>query len=129
MLVSCDIQCQKPKQRTKTIFDYKNADIEGLKNYIIGFDFNTTVFSHPIELQAELYSDILTNAFSLFVPFKTFQVREDDQPWASSYTRLLLRKKNRNYRFYKKYNSQYNFLLNQENTNPEILTKYLNKKK
>ena len=55
-------------------------------------------------------------------------MREDDQPWSSSYTRLLLRKKNRNYRFYKKYNSQYNFLLNQENTNPEILTKYLDKK-
>ena len=78
------------------------------------------MFSHPIELQAELYSNILTDAFSVFVPCKTFQIRPEDQPWANSYTRLLLRKKNRNYRLYKKYNSQYNHLLNQENQNTDI---------
>ena len=86
------------------------------------------MFSHPTELQADLYTNVLTNAFSLFVPCKTFQIRPDDQPWANSYTRLLLRKKNRNYRFYKKYNSQYNFLLSQQNIDHEILTKYENKK-
>ena len=40
----------------------------------------------------------------------------------------MLRKKNRNYRFYKKINSEYTHLLNQENTNPNVLTKYLEKK-
>ena len=55
--------------------------------------------------------------------------RVKQSPWSNTYTRLLLRKKNRNYQIYKKINSDYNSLLNNVNTPPEILTKYLNKKK
>ena len=114
VLVSYSINSKNQKSKTKIIYDYKNADIDGLIDYITGFDFYTAVFSQPVEFQAELYSNVLTDAFLLFVPSKTLQIRQDDQPWANTYTRLLLRKKNRNYRFYKKYNSQYNFLLSQE---------------
>ena len=35
---------------------------------------------------------------------------------------------NRKYRFYKKYNSQYNFLLSQGNTSIDVLTKYHERK-
>ena len=105
VLVSYNINSQKQKSKTKIIHDYKNADIDGLIDYITGFDFNTAVFSQPVEMQAELYSNVLTDAFSLFVLCKTLQIRQDDQPWTKSYTRLLLRRKNRNYRFYKKYNT------------------------
>ena len=55
-------------------------------------------------------------------------IRTNDQPWSNvSYTRLLLRKKNRNYQFYKKINNTYISLLNQ-NASQEIITKYLHKK-
>ena len=54
-------------------------------------------------------------------------IRVNDQPWSNSYTRLLLRKKNRNYQFYKKANNIYNNLLRQQAC-PEILTKHLNKR-
>ena len=52
--------------------------------------------------------------------------RPCDQPWSN--TRLLLRKKNRNYSLYKKINSDYISLTNQANTSPEIITRYLTKK-
>ena len=86
------------------------------------------MFNHPIELQTELYSNVLTDAFAKFVPCKTVKIRTEDQPWANNYTRLLLRKKNRNYKFFKRCNSEYNNLLCNEDTPQEILTKYLGRK-
>ena len=49
--------------------------------------------------------------------------------WCNTYTRLLLRKKNRNYQLFKKYNCDYQNVLNQDNPRPEIVTRLLNKKK
>ena len=86
------------------------------------------VFSHPIEVQTSLFQDILIDAFSKFIPCKTYQIRPNDQPWSNTYTRLLLRKKNRNYCLYKKINSDYNNLLNKKDTVPDILTRCLAKR-
>ena len=87
------------------------------------------MFSHPTVIQAEIFDKILIDAFSQFVPCKTVIIRPNDQPWSNTYTRLLLRKKNRNYLIYKKINDYYNCLLNKTNTSPEILTRYLAKTK
>ena len=94
--MSYNISIEKQKPRSKIIYDYKNTDVKGLIKRITEFDFNTSVFDHPIELQTELYSNVLTDAFAKFVPCKTVKIRTEDQPWANNYTRLLLRKKNRN---------------------------------
>ena len=128
ILASFKLEMQKPKARTKTVYDYRNADVSGLINHIKHFDFNTAVFSQPTEVQSDLYDKILINAFSQFVPCKTVTIRPNDQPWSNTYTRLLLRKKNRNYLIYKKINNDYNYLSNQTNISPEILTRYLAKK-
>ena len=106
-MVSYNIDWQKPKSKIKTIYEYKNADVNGLINYIKHFDFKTAVFHHPKTEQAQLYSKVLTDAFSLFFPCKTVTIRSNDQPWTNTYTRMLIRKKNRHYRFYKKVNSEY----------------------
>ena len=45
ILASYKLNLQKVKARTKTVYDYKNADIIGLRNHIKQYDFNTTVFS------------------------------------------------------------------------------------
>ena len=128
ILASFKLEMQKPKARTKKVYDYRNADITGLIDHIKHFDFNTAVFNHPNQVQAELYDKILIDAFSQFIPCKTVTIRPNDQPWSNTYTRLLLRKKNRNYLIYKKINTDYNYLSNQANTSPEILTRYLAKK-
>ena len=128
VLASLRLNLQKQKAKTKTIYDYKNADVMGLINHIKSFDFDLEVFSLPTVLQAEKFDKILIEAFARFVPCKTVTIRTNDQPWSNSYTRLLLRKKNRNYLIYKKINSDYNLLLNNNNTSPEILTRTLLKK-
>ena len=48
--------------------------------------------------------------------------------WCNSYTRLLLRKKNRNYHLFKKANCDYQNILNQTNPRHEIVTRLLNKR-
>ena len=86
------------------------------------------MFQKPIINQAELYTKVLIDAFSQFIPCKIVPIRVNDQPWSNSYTRLLLRKKNRNYQLYKKANNKYKNLLEQQNVSQEIMTKYFNKK-
>ena len=83
VLVSYNILSQKQKTKTKTIYDYKNADVTGLINYIKYFDFESAVFSHPTVAQAELYSKVLIDAFALFVPCKTVIIRPNDHVFAS----------------------------------------------
>ena len=86
------------------------------------------VFSHPVDRQTDIYSDVLKQAFAKYVPVKTITIRPSDAPWCNSYTRLLLRKKNRNYQIYKKYETDYKNILNSNNHRPEIVTRLLNKK-
>ena len=102
--------------------------MEGLTKYIKDFDFENIVFSQPINNQTEMYSEVLKQAFAKFVPIKTITIRPSDAPWCNSYTRLLLRKKNRNYQIYKKYEKDYKNILNSNNPRPEIVTRFLNKR-
>ena len=74
IVASYNIELNRPKTNSKTVYDYANTDVVGLVNFIKSFNFDTTVFSHPIEFQAELYSKILIDAFNQFVPTKTVTV-------------------------------------------------------
>ena len=82
----------------KSVFDFSNIDEIGLRNFIKSFDFDTHVFSKPVQQQAEAISNILISAQKQFIPVKEITIKATDQPWVNSYTRLLMRKKNRNYR-------------------------------
>ena len=128
VLVSFNTKSQKQSIKTKKVYDYNNADIEGLIKHIKTFDFESVVFSQEISAQANIYSEILKQTFDMFVPVKTIAIRPNDAPWCNSYTRLLLRKKNRNYQIYKKYELEYKKVLNSNNLAPEIVTRYLNKR-
>ena len=96
--------------------------------YIKDFDFERAVFTHPTVNQADIYSDVLKNAFATFVPCKTVVIRPTDMAWCNSYTRLLLRKKNKNDQLFKKQNCDYQNLLKEPNPRPEIVTRLLNRK-
>ena len=42
----------------KSVFDFSNIDEIGLRNFIKSFDFDTHVFSKPVQQQAEAISNI-----------------------------------------------------------------------
>ena len=68
LCLSLEQKTKKPTQTT--IFDYKNADLEGLSSFIKGYDFEKHVFGLPVENQAKKYSQILISSFDQFVPKK-----------------------------------------------------------
>ena len=128
VILCMDIKREQLPSHSKTIFDYKNADVEGLISYIKNTNFDQLVFSNDVLQQTEIYSKILVTAFNKFVPTITFSVKPTSPPWCNSYTRLLLRKKNRNYGLFKKASRILgNTVLNNPN-NEELITKLINRK-
>ena len=107
-IVCLNTKSTNSKSKSKVIYDYKNADEAGLIDYIKNYDFENTLFNQPTTKQAEIFTNILQDAFAKFVPSKTVLIRPSDQSWCNRHTRLLLRKKNRNYYFYKKCELDYN---------------------
>ena len=85
------------------------------------------MFSKPVLQQAEAMTCILEAAQKQFVPIKTITINPRDQPWVNSYTRLLMRKKNRNYRIFKKVNSQLFSVLNKQGVSEELVTRLKDK--
>ena len=79
------------------IYDYKNVDLEGLINHIKNFNFDFNVFCHPKLYQVNHYTEVLQDAFSIFVPTKTVIIHPKDEPWTNSFKKLLLRKKKSNF--------------------------------
>ena len=120
---------EKLKPVTKIVFDYKNIDEAALLQYIKNVNYDVQVLSKPVTQQAEAITEVLTEAFRLFVPCKTVVIRPSDQPWVNSYTRLLLRKKNRNYQFYKKVNSHYLNACKHNDISSLIVTRFGAKRK
>ena len=57
-LVCFNTKSKKPKQKSKIIYDYKNADVEGLIKYIKEYDFHNTVFNQPTVGQTGIYTQI-----------------------------------------------------------------------
>ena len=113
----------------KSVFDFKRIDEIGLRNFIKNYDFESKVFSKPVLQQAEAMTCILEAAQRQFVPIKTITINPRDQPWVNSYTRLLMRKKNRNYRIFKKINSQLFSVMNKQGVSEELVTRLKDKKK
>ena len=66
-------------------------------------------------VSCSLYTNILKEAFAKFVPWKIVGIRPTDMAWCNAYTRLLQRKKNRNYHIFKKCSCDYPNALNEHN--------------
>ena len=97
--VFVSFHCVQAKENIikKCVYDYSNIDEIGLRDFIKKYDFQTKVFDLPIIQQAHAMTNILNAAQNKYVPVKTIVIKPNDQPWVNSYTRLLMRKKNRNY--------------------------------
>ena len=127
-LVSFHSTRQKEKPRTRTIYEYNKLNEEALIKYIKGFDFETNVFSYPLTEQPKRMTNILTGVFQQFVSSKEVEIRPNAPAWTNSYTRLLQRRKNRNYTLYKKANAKYLKAQANVSVSTEILTTLFNKK-
>ena len=128
IFVSFHSKMSKEKVISKDVFDYKNIDEIGLRNYIKAIYFQSSVFTQPIKEQANEMTKILQSALKKFVPIKKIIIKPSDQPWVNSYTRLLMRKKNRNYHLYKKIRFEYLNSKNIHGVTQETITRLKEKK-
>ena len=127
-LVSFHCTRTKAHTRTKTVYDYDKLNELELIKYIKNYDFQTNIFTKPLSEQPQLFTDVLTHAFSMFVPSKQVTIRPNVPAWTNSYTRLLQRKKNRNYTIYKAATSAYSTALSDPHCPAHTLTSLFNKK-
>ena len=79
VIVSLNTKSTKIKQNSRIIYDYQNADQDGLIKCIKEFDFENIVFNLPVFNQTEMFTQILQDAFAKFVPSKTVFIRNTDQ--------------------------------------------------
>ena len=128
--VFVSFHCVQAKENIikKCVYDYSNIDEIGLRDFIKKYDFQTKVFDLPIIQQAHAMTNILNAAQNKYVPVKTIVIKPNDQPWVNSCTRLLMRKKNRNYHIFKKVNSAFMSLLNKNSPSEELVTRLREKK-
>ena len=70
--------------------------------HIKNIDFNHLVFSKPLIQQAEIFTNLLIETRSKFIPSTIIYIRLTDEPWTNTYTVLLLRKRTKNYQLFKK---------------------------
>jgi hypothetical protein len=126
IFVSLDIKREKKKPTTQIVYDYKNANVEELLSFIKNYNFEQ-ILSSPIQNQAQQYSDVIISAFDQFIPKKTIIIRSSAPPWSNTYTRLLIRKKNRNYNFFRRTVKVLEKAKNENDTH-ETITKLTNKK-
>jgi len=59
VIASFKFQTEPPKSKTKTIYEYENAEIDRLVHLIKSFDFNQMVFSMPVKKKARMFTHIL----------------------------------------------------------------------
>ena len=83
------------------LHDYDNTDTKGLREHLKNIDWQKNIYDLNAIDQPAAMSRILIDALDKFVPIKSYTARSQDQPWATAHTRLLLRKKNRNYKIFR----------------------------
>ena len=123
ILLCLNLKLKLKKPTKKTILDYNNLDLDGLKSYLKDFDFHGNVFNLPVEEQADKFTNILKDCIKTFIPTKQITILPQSIPWCNTYTRLLLRKKNRNYKLFKTVAEKYKTISQNNTTSAEILTK------
>ena len=128
VLLCLNVKLKTRKPTKKTILVYKDIDQESLKNHINNIDFENTVFNLPVHEQADKFTDILKESIKMFVPRKEITVKPNTIPWCNTYTRLLLRKKNRNYKLYRAISEKYKRKTQERDCPQEVITQLLNKK-
>ena len=128
VLLCLNVKQKVRKPAKKTIHIYKDIDQERLLDHIRSIDFQSTVFNLPVGEQADKFTDILKSCIKEFVPTKQITVKPNTIPWCNTYTRLLLRKKNRNYKLYRAISEKYKRKTQENNCPQEVITQLLIKK-
>ena len=86
---------RKKKAYTRTMWDYKNADLKTFRKDISLFNWDTLFNGNDVDTAAELWTDKVLDLAKKSVPNKSVTIRPNDKPWYSNTLRKLCRQKDR----------------------------------
>ena len=83
------------KCHTRKIYNYNQADFDGLQNYIQIFNWDNIFANNDVNTIAELMVKTISNCIDEFIPHKLVTIRQNDTSWMNGNIRTLMRKRNR----------------------------------
>lgn len=92
-MISFNIDCHYLKNKSQNslfVFDYANADYEGLCDFLMDFDFSCCLLSNEIEHVWFILKDVILTSINLFVP--RVKIKYRNQPkWFNSEIRHTMK--------------------------------------
>ena len=104
-VIFCTISITFPNDKAfrRTVWDYKRGNFDVLNETLshapwgTGFDLYDT-----IEEYVDYWTKLFIDTAKEFIPCKDVLIRPKDKPWVTAHTKLLIRKRNRAWKKYKK---------------------------
>lgn len=95
--IVCDIRFKKNNFMAEEItsYDFKNANISGLSDYLDGIDWYLVFTDNDININVEKFYEIVYIGFDIFVPKRIFKKRGNYPPWFTDELISLRNKKNK----------------------------------
>ena len=86
------MQCPPPPH-PRTVWHYGRANGNSIKTSISGYDWDGALAAcQNIDMQVELFSNVLNNVFTNFIPFDDIVVKPKDPPWLTNYIKAFYNK-------------------------------------
>jgi len=85
----------------RLMWDYKNADIPGLKGRLRKIDWSGCLESNDIDMVAKTWTSTLLSVAREYIPNKMVLVRPNDKPWYNNQLRRFKRKVLRAFKYAK----------------------------
>ena len=82
-----------PPPHFRTIWDYKSADTSSIQRAIENFNWQYAFESKTINEKVQVFSEVLMNILSNFVPHKSLKFNYKQPPWISLKISSSLRKR------------------------------------
>ena len=86
---------KRQKSFHRTILDYSNADIIGLKTFFNNFDWDNIFNKECIDTIVEDFSTLVLSVAKSFIPSKDVIIRPNDKPFMNGHIRKLIRQRYR----------------------------------
>lgn len=95
-VIEFNFRSLREKSYTKTIWDFKNADYQSIRNQLDLFDWNNKISDiNNTNIINEIINEKITTCMINSIPQKTIRVRPKDKPWMNNRVRLGIRQRNR----------------------------------
>lgn len=95
-VIEFNFRSLREKSYTKTIWDFKNADYQSIRNQLDLFDWNNKISDiNNTNIINEIINEKITTCMINSIPQKTIRVRPKDKPWMNNRIRLGIRQRNR----------------------------------